>query len=223
MMTTLFLVRTTCERIGCGRVVAVVYGTVPSRDGSPMLWIDAFDVETSALREREIMGYVCREHGERLSPPQGWHMDDRRESSPRLFRPRPTLHVVPAKASRSRKEKVRDFPRPSLFADQAVGEPGVESPTEAEIETVENSESVNEPMMQRVAESVIETVENSEPVIEPVVAPEIEPVVDDPSTDATRPWKPFFDPDDDLDGMLNATGSMLRDAFRSRHNGRRND
>ena len=148
-----------------------------------MLWIDAFDVETSALREREIMGYVCREHGERLSPPQGWHMDDRRESSPRLFRPQPTLHVVTAKASRSRKEKVRDLPRPSLFADQAV----------------------------------------SEPVIEPVVAPEIEPVADDPSTDATRSWKPFFDPDDDLDGMLNATGSMLRDAFRSRHNGRRND
>ena len=166
-----------------------------------MLWVDAFDVETSASREREIMGYVCREHGERLSPPQGWHMDDRRESSPRLFRPQPTLHVVTAKASRSRKEKVRDLPRPSLFADQAVSEPETESPTGA----------------------VIETVENSEPVIEPVVAPEIEPVADDPSTDATRPWKPFFDPDDDLDGMLNATGSMLRDAFRSRHNGRRND
>ena len=184
-----------------------------------MLWVDAFDVETSASREREIMGYVCREHGERLSPPQGWHMDDRRESSPRLFRPQPTLHVVTAKASRSRKEKVRDLPRPSLFADQAVSEPETESPTGAVIETVENSEPVIEP----VVAPEIETVESSEPVIEPVVAPEIEPVADDPSTDATRPWKPFFDPDDDLDGMLNATGSMLRDAFRSRHNGRRND
>jgi len=193
VMTTLFPVRTTCERIGCGRAVAVVYGTVPSREGSPMLWVDAFDVEVSASREREIMGYVCREHGERLSPPQGWHIDDRRESSPRLFRPQPTLHVVPAKASRSRKEKVRDLPRPSLFADPPVIEP--------------------------VIEPVAETVEN----IEPAAEPEVEPVVDDPSTDATRPWKPFFDPDDDLDGMLNATGSMLRDAFRSRHNGRRSD
>ena len=218
-MTTLFLVRTTCERIGCGRVVAIVYGTVPSREGSPMLWVDAFDVETSASREREIMGYVCREHGERLSPPQGWHMDDRRESSPRLFRPQPTLHVVTAKASRSRKEKVRDLPRPSLFSDQAVSGPKTESPTDAVIETVENSEPVIEP----VVAPEIETVESSEPAIEPVVAPEIEPVADDPSADATRPWKPFFDPDDDLDGMLNATGSMLRDAFRSRHNGRRND
>ena len=44
----------------------------------------------------------------------------------------------------------------------------------------------------------------------------------DPTGDGTGSWEPFFDPDDDLDGQLNATGSMLRDAFRSRHNGRRN-
>jgi hypothetical protein len=39
--------------------------------------------------------------------------------------------------------------------------------------------------------------------------------------DVDTRWAPHFDPDDDLGGMLDATGSMLRDAFRSRHNGRR--
>ncbi|MFZ9852362.1 MAG: hypothetical protein ACO3GG_05675 [Ilumatobacteraceae bacterium] len=200
--------RQRCERIGCGREVAVVYGTVPGRDGSLTLWVDAFRADVSASREREIMGYVCLEHGERLSPPRGWQMDDRRENSPRLFKPQPNLQVVKDKPARSRREKVGAMPRPSLFAE----------PT---------SEIVSEPV---VAPKVAPV------VVEPVVAPEPVPVarpvaVDesydiprepDPTGDVTGSWEPFFDPDDDLDGQLNATGSMLRDAFRSRHNGRRN-
>ncbi|MGA0959039.1 MAG: hypothetical protein ACO3TV_09005 [Ilumatobacteraceae bacterium] len=200
--------RQRCERIGCGREVAVVYGTVPGRDGSLTLWVDAFRADVSASREREIMGYVCLEHGERLSPPRGWQMDDRRENSPRLFKPQPILQVVKDTPARSRREKVGAMPRPSLFAE----------PT---------SEVVSEPV---VAPEVAPV------VVEPVVAPEPVPVarpvaVDesydiprepDPTGDVTGSWEPFFDPDDDLDGQLNATGSMLRDAFRSRHNGRRN-
>jgi hypothetical protein len=205
-------VRQRCERIGCGREVAVVYGTVPGRDGSLTLWVDAFRADVSASREREIMGYVCLEHGERLSPPRGWQMDDRRENSPRLFKPQPNLQVVKDKPSRSRREKVGAMPRPSLFAE----------PT---------SEVVSEPV---VAPKVAPKVAPA--VVEPVVVPEPVPVarpvaVDesydiprepDPTGDVTGSWEPFFDPDDDLDGQLNATGSMLRDAFRSRHNGRRN-
>ena len=227
--------------------MAVVYGTVPGRDGSLTLWIDAFRPEISAAREREIMGYVCRIHGERLAPPQGWLVDDRRESSPRLFRPQTNrsqpdapprnLSVVPDKPARSRKDKVRDLPRPSLFAESA---PVTETaaPVVSEVAVVE--EPVEETPV--VEAPVVETPVVHTPVVEtPVVhTPVVEtPVVDeppvresrvvtgpqpsvDPSGDATRAWEPYFDPDDDLDGMLNATGSMLRDAFRSRHNGRRN-
>ena len=202
--------RQRCERIGCGREVAVVYGTAPGRDGSLTLWIDAFRADASDSRVREIMGYVCREHGERLSPPRGWLMDDRRENSPRLFKPQPNLQVVRDKPARTRKEKVGAMPRPSLFA-----------------ETGPEASVVPEPVV--VPEVV---------VAEPVVVPESEPdlvaeaiAVDesydiprepDPTGDVTGSWEPFFDPDDDLDGQLNATGSLLRDAFRSRHNGRRN-
>ncbi len=197
-----------CERIGCGREVAVVYGTVPGRDGSLTLWVDAFRADVSASREREIMGYVCLEHGERLSPPRGWQMDDRRENSPRLFKPQPNLQVVKDKPSRSRREKVGAMPRPSLFAE----------PT---------SEVVSEPVVApEVAPVVVEPVVVPEPVpvARPVAVDESYdiPREPDPTGDVTGSWEPFFDPDDDLDGQLNATGSMLRDAFRSRHNGRRN-
>jgi hypothetical protein len=205
--------------------VAVVYGTVPGKDGSLTLWIDTFRADVSAAREREIMGYVCRQHGERLSPPRGWMVDDRRESAPRLFRPQPNLSVVPDKAPRSRKDKVRDLPRPSLFAENSspVAPPVVETPAPV-VETPVIEEAVIEEAV--VEESVIEA-PAPEPVVDPtplraanvVVGPE--PSVD-PSGDVTRAWEPYFDPDDDLDGQLNATGSMLRDAFRSRHNGRRN-
>jgi hypothetical protein len=185
--------------------VAVVYGTVPGKDGSLTLWIDAFKPDVSAAREREIMGYVCQLHGERLSPPRGWLVDDRRESSPRLFRPQPNLTVVPDKPSRSRKDKVRNLPRPSLFAETSspAAAPVVETP--APVVEAPAPESVVDSTPLRAANVVV----GPEPSV-------------DPSGDVTRAWEPYFDPDDDLDGQLNATGSMLRDAFRSRHNGRRN-
>ena len=195
-LSTLGIVRQTCERIGCGRDVAVVYGTAPGRDGSLTLWIDAFRADVSGSREREILGFVCREHGERLSPPRGWLIDDRRENSPRLFKPQPNLQVVRDRPARSRREKVGALPRPSLFTE-TTPEP--------------------EPEVVPVPEATV--------VVEPeivVVEPDDIPHDPDPTGDSTGSWQPFFDPDDDLDGQLNATGSMLRDAFRSRHNGRRN-
>jgi hypothetical protein len=230
--------------------VAVVYGTVPGQDGSLTLWIDTFQADVSAAREREIMGYVCRQHGERLAPPRGWMVDDRRESAPRLFRPQPNLSVVRDTAPRSRKDKVRDLPRPSLFAENSspAASPVVESPapvpeTPMITETVIDEVLIEEPVIEEpvIEEPVVVEAVVEEPVVEaPVIdVPAPEPVADptplraanvvvgpepsvDPSGDVTRAWEPYFDPDDDLDGQLNATGSMLRDAFRSRHNGRRN-
>ncbi len=211
--------RRTCERIGCGLDVAVVYGTVPGRDGSLTLWIDAFRPDVSASRERETMGYVCQRHGERLAPPRGWQIDDRRESAPRLFRPQPNLTVVSDKAPRTRKDRTRGLPRPSLFAD---GSGATTPPVVAETPVIE-APVVEAPV---VESPVIEALVVEAPVVEsPVISETVPPtsIPHEPTSDDTGSWEPFFDPDDDLDGMLNATGSMLRDAFRSRHNGRRND
>ena len=118
-----------------------------------------------------------------------------------------------------------DIPRPSLFAE--LDEPVVETPVVevavTEVSVAEVLVVVNEPVVETVPMFVEEQVVE-EDIEEEVI--EIEPTQDDSTEllirqDVDTRWAPHFDPDDDLGGMLDATGSMLRDAFRSRHNGRR--
>jgi hypothetical protein len=96
-----------------------------------------------------------------------------------------------------------------------------------EVSVAEVSVVVNEPVVETVPmfveEQVVEEQVVEELVEEEVI--EILPTQDDSTEllirqDVDTRWAPHFDPDDDLGGMLDATGSMLRDAFRSRHNGR---
>ena len=118
-----------------------------------------------------------------------------------------------------------DIPRPSLFAE--LDEPVVETPVVevaiTEVSVAEVSVVVNEPVVETVPMFVEEQVVEGQVVEEEVI--EIPPTQDDSTEllirqDVDTRWAPHFDPDDDLGGMLDATGSMLRDAFRSRHNGR---
>ena len=117
-----------------------------------------------------------------------------------------------------------DIPRPSLFAE--LDEPVVETPVVevavTEVSVAEVLVVVNEPVVETVPMFVEEQVVE-EDIEEEVI--EIRPTQDDSTEllirqDVDTRWAPHFDPDDDLGGMLDATGSMLRDAFRSRHNGR---
>ena len=125
----------------------------------------------------------------------------------------------------ARRPRPADIPRPSLFAE--LDEPVVETPV-VEVSVAEVSIVVNEPVVETVPvfveEQVVEVVREEIVVEEEVI--EILPTQDDSTEllirqDVDTRWAPHFDPDDDLGGMLDATGSMLRDAFRSRHNGRR--
>jgi hypothetical protein len=171
-----------------------------------------------------------------LSAPRGWSFEDRREAIPRLFktRDRGNLTAVPDPTNETprpkdstgslkrdvtgsikrdgtgstRRPRPADIPRPSLFAE--LDEPVVEP--------VVVIEPVAEVMVREEAPPVIEEIVEEEVV-------EILPTQDDSTEllirqDVDTRWAPHFDPDDDLGGMLDATGSMLRDAFRSRHNGR---
>ena len=131
----------------------------------------------------------------------------------------------------AKRPRPADIPRPSLFAEldeQVVIEPVVETPAVevavVEVSVPEVAVVVNEPVVQTVPMFVEEQVVEELVVEEEVI--EILPTQDDSTEllirqDVDTRWAPHFDPDDDLGGMLDATGSMLRDAFRSRHNGRR--
>ena len=131
----------------------------------------------------------------------------------------------------AKRPRPADIPRPSLFAEldeQVVIEPVVETPAVevavVEVSVPEVAVVVNEPVVETVPMFVEEQVVEELVVEEEVM--EILPTQDDSTEllirqDVDTRWAPHFDPDDDLGGMLDATGSMLRDAFRSRHNGRR--
>ena len=239
--------RRLCEKPGCGQPVAVIYGLAPSGTEAG-LWVDHWSPERiEEIPPPGARGVVCQKHSESLSAPRGWSFEDRREAIPRLFKtrdrgnlsavPEPTTETPRPKADSTgslkrdstgsikrdatgsvKRPRPADIPRPSLFAE--LDEPVVETvPMFVEEQVVEEPVAKEFVSEEPVAEAQVVEEELEEEVIE------ISPTQDDSTEllirqDVDTRWAPHFDPDDDLGGMLDATGSMLRDAFRSRHNGR---
>jgi len=238
-------VRRLCEKPGCGEPVAVIYGLAPSGTEAG-LWVDHWSPERiDEVPPPGARGVVCQKHSESLSAPRGWSFEDRREAIPRLFktRDRGNLSAVPDPTNETprpkdstgslkrdvtgsikrdgtgstKRPRPSDIPRPSLFAE--LDEPVVVVKPVIEVEAVVVIEPVAEVVVREEAPPIIDEVLEEEVI-------EILPTQDDSTEllirqDVDTRWAPHFDPDDDLGGMLDATGSMLRDAFRSRHNGRR--
>ena len=241
--------RRLCEKPGCGQPVAVIYGLAPSGTEAG-LWVDHWSPERiDEVPPPGARGVVCQKHSESLSAPRGWSFEDRREAIPRLLktRDRGNLTAVPDPTNETprpkdstgslkrdvtgsikrdgtgstKRPRPADIPRPSLFAelDEPVVEPVVVIEPVIEVEAVVVIEPVAEVVVREEAPPIIDEVLEEEVI-------EILPTQDDSTEllirqDVDTRWAPHFDPDDDLGGMLDATGSMLRDAFRSRHNGRR--
>jgi len=238
-------VRRLCEKPGCGQPVAVIYGLAPSGTEAG-LWVDHWSPERiDEVPPPGARGVVCQKHSESLSAPRGWSFEDRREAIPRLFktRDRGNLSAVPDPTNETprpkdstgslkrdvtgsikrdgtgstKRPRPADIPRPSLFAE--LDEPVVVVKPVIEVEAVVVIEPVAEVVVREEAPPIIDEVLEEEVI-------KILPTQDDSTEllirqDVDTRWAPHFDPDDDLGGMLDATGSMLRDAFRSRHNGRR--
>jgi hypothetical protein len=210
------------------------------------LWVDHWSPERiDEVPPPGARGVACQKHSESLSAPRGWSFEDRREAIPRLFktRDRGNLSAVPDPTNETprpkdstgslkrdvtgsikrdgtgstKRPRPADIPRPSLFAE--LDEPVVVVEPVIEVEAVVVIEPVAEVVVREEAPPIIDEVLEEEVI-------EILPTQDDSTEllirqDVDTRWAPHFDPDDDLGGMLDATGSMLRDAFRSRHNGRR--
>lgn len=206
-------VRRLCEKPGCGQPVAVIYGLAPSGT-EPMMWIDSWSPE----RIRDVTppgarGVLCVRHGEMVSAPRGWVLEDRREAIPRLFKPRQRGNLVAVPDSTAdnlarpkrdstgaiKRSRTREIPRPQLFVDLL----GKDEP---------------------VAVETVAVVVEKTPVV-PIVEPTaVEP---DDSTeilirqDDSHRGTSTFDPDEDFAEVREPTGSMLRDAFRPRYDDRR--
>ena len=211
--------RRLCEKPGCGQPVAVIYGLAPSGT-EPMMWIDSWSPE----RIRDVTppgarGVLCVRHGEMVSAPRGWVLEDRREAIPRLFkqRQRGNLVAVPDstadKLARPKRDSTgalkrshtRDIPRPQLFVDLL----GKDEPV-----VVKKTPVVVVEPVPVVVEAVTVVVEPS--AVEPDDSTEILIRQDDPHRGTST-----FDPDEDFAEVREPTGSMLRDAFRPRYDDRR--
>jgi hypothetical protein len=100
-----------CERPGCAQPATVEYIIDPH---SLLLTLQNYEVVGDERRSA-----LCATHGDRMSVPKGWSIDDRREDPPRLFRT-PKSGVAPAKASAKKsatesKQKKKPVVRPMLF------------------------------------------------------------------------------------------------------------
>ena len=100
-----------CERPGCAQPATVEYIIDPH---SLLLTLQNYEVVGDERRSA-----LCATHGDRMSVPKGWSIDDRREDPPRLFKT-PKSGVAPAKASAKKsvtesKQKKKLVVRPMLF------------------------------------------------------------------------------------------------------------
>ena len=164
--------------------------------------------------EGDRLNAICRTHADRMSMPRDWVVDDRRTNNPTLFRVQqatPARREEPAKSRR----KARPFPKPESFDTLSIVRPSVESipdtPVAIEPAVIEPAAAAPREAEPIVAERVID---------EPIDAPANDDYAPAASGDALEPtqampWRPRFDHEDDLDGVMKPKGRLLSRAFGS--------
>jgi hypothetical protein len=179
-----------CERPGCSNPADVSYGFDAVH---LVVWLDAFQAAQGANS-----GVLCRRHADAMVVPLGWMLDDRREPTPRLFRPpaeAPTGPMI--------RPRVKRIP-----FDPATGT------VQLQLDAYDRSTDLDAAVEQVVTEAIAIGQQLAETA---AVAPDdIEPIddIDDvDDVDEVLPWQPVFDETDDLKGLLKARGRMLSRAF----------
>ena len=109
-----------CERPGCSDVAAMAFGFDVDR---LFVWLAPREPDSDPLRA----GALCKRHADEMVVPRGWTLDDRREPTPRLFRP-VAGDDVPAARSRARRSPAGAPPPEQLALPVAevTGEPRAE-------------------------------------------------------------------------------------------------
>jgi hypothetical protein len=70
-----------CSRVGCGGAAVASF----CFDGrAALVWLDPLDPDNGVGA-----GVLCARHADALTPPRGWHLQDRRVPTPRLWDDRP--------------------------------------------------------------------------------------------------------------------------------------
>ena len=141
---------------------------------------------------------LCRRHADAMSVPRGWTLDDRREEIPRLFMPRDPRGSAHPASRRARAGRARRTP-PSESVEQLV---------------IDGTGEIERP-------GLPPAVPASGPVAPPEhsASPDAVATTDTVTTEtgadsADSPWRPSFDHDNDLEGLLAVSSPLLSRAFR---------
>lgn len=172
-----------------------------------LFWIVATDTDTPSDAK-----LLCRRHADAMVVPRGWTLDDRRQPTPSLFQTR----RYDNKASAA-----------SLHAHlQAAAQSATAASTRRQVRRVAG-QAIEQLQIDGTGPIPRPTPEQLDQVIEPIVEPaheihrdraagEVSPVEIDTVEDGTNfaAWRPEFDTDDDLDGLLETKSPLLSRAFR---------
>lgn len=129
---SLWIMGRLCERPGCSERAALVYGMRPE---DLVFWLDVLRDGTSSET-----GVLCQRHGDSITVPLGWTLDDLRDPELHLFRP-PVRPDGPA----TRSDRPRRRVRSSDETGQLVLGGDLEARSSDENANEQQSEEVPEP------------------------------------------------------------------------------
>jgi len=168
-----------CERPGCSENAALAYGM---RTEDLVFWLDVLRGAPSAEA-----GVLCQRHGDSMTVPRGWTLDDQRDPDLHLFRPPPRPDGPATRRNRARRS-----------GSDATGQLELGG-------LVEDPDLADEPDLVDEPPSIADDGVAEEPEVEEI---------DGATPAGALNWKPAFDDGDDLDGLLAARSPLLARAFR---------
>lgn len=89
-----------CERPGCSETAALAYGM---RTEDLVFWIDVLSSSSGSES-----GVLCQRHGDSMTVPRGWTLDDLRDPDLHLFRPPPRPDGPATRRNRPRRRVTDD-------------------------------------------------------------------------------------------------------------------
>lgn len=118
-----------CERPGCSENAALAYGM---RTEDLVFWIDVLGGATAPES-----GVLCQRHGDSMTVPRGWTLDDLRDPDLHLFRPPPRPDGPATRRNRARRKSGDDTGQLELNGldvreeDHAAGDAPEDDPSAA--------------------------------------------------------------------------------------------
>jgi hypothetical protein len=186
-----------------------------------LFWIVATDADTPSDAK-----LLCRRHADAMVVPRGWTLDDRRQPTPSLFQTRryDTKASVQAAAQAaalaanppSARRQMRRVGRQAVEQLQIDGTGPTERPTAAQLAALDDTPAdIDHPDDISEVDEVarVEAVDDADHTDN---TDDTDDTDGEPVTDGTNfgAWRPEFDTDDDLDGLLESKSPLLARAFR---------